>query len=244
MIDLVPVPGARAGRDRPCGPRHRAERSRRRRPRSIRPLVRAHRHRGDGAAGNPPDADGRSRLQEPTGSRCCRRTAWVPRWSWDWRSPCWCGLRSACADPRPARRAPLAKAVTEQPCCGPGWRSRCRRHWTRRSSVSSSSPVEASPRPLWPSAHLIWILVSQLPLVALIVAMIFRRHARAVAWVEDLMPRARPGACQGRQQRARPRRRDPWRSTPCGGSRPAVPASRPHLKQPLTARGSWSCVAA
>ena len=42
------------------------------------------------------------------------------------------------------------------------------------------------------SAHLIWILVSQLPLVALIVAMIFRRHARAVAWVEDLMPRARP----------------------------------------------------
>lgn len=42
------------------------------------------------------------------------------------------------------------------------------------------------------SAHLIWILVSQLPLVALVVAMIFRRHARAVAWVEDLMPRARP----------------------------------------------------
>ena len=42
------------------------------------------------------------------------------------------------------------------------------------------------------SAHLIWILVSQLPLVALVVAMILRRHARAVAWVEDLMPRARP----------------------------------------------------
>ena len=42
------------------------------------------------------------------------------------------------------------------------------------------------------SAHLIWILVSQLPLVALIVAMLLRRHARAVAWVEGLMPRARP----------------------------------------------------
>lgn len=42
------------------------------------------------------------------------------------------------------------------------------------------------------SAHLIWILVSQLPLVALVVAMTFRRYARAVAWVEGVMPRARP----------------------------------------------------
>ena len=46
------------------------------------------------------------------------------------------------------------------------------------------------------SAHLIWILVSQLPLVALFVAMLFRRHVRAVAWVEDLMPRARPVLAQ------------------------------------------------
>jgi hypothetical protein len=42
------------------------------------------------------------------------------------------------------------------------------------------------------SAQLIWIIVSQLPLVALIFAILLRRHARAVAWLQNLMPRARP----------------------------------------------------
>lgn len=42
------------------------------------------------------------------------------------------------------------------------------------------------------AAHLIWILVSQLPLVALIFAMLLRRHARAVAWLQNFVPRARP----------------------------------------------------
>ena len=41
-------------------------------------------------------------------------------------------------------------------------------------------------------AHVTWIVVSQLPLVALGVAIIFRRHDRAVAWLRDLMPRVRP----------------------------------------------------
>lgn len=42
------------------------------------------------------------------------------------------------------------------------------------------------------AAHLTWILVSQMPLVALAVAIILGRHARAVAWLRDFMPRARP----------------------------------------------------
>lgn len=42
------------------------------------------------------------------------------------------------------------------------------------------------------SAHLVWILVSQLPLVALMGAVLLRRHARAVTWLQDLLPRARP----------------------------------------------------
>lgn len=42
------------------------------------------------------------------------------------------------------------------------------------------------------SAHLVWILVSQLPLVVLVCAVLLRRHARAVTWLQDLLPRARP----------------------------------------------------
>lgn len=42
------------------------------------------------------------------------------------------------------------------------------------------------------SAHLTWIVVSQVPLVALAVAIVLRRHDRAVARLRDLMPRARP----------------------------------------------------
>lgn len=42
------------------------------------------------------------------------------------------------------------------------------------------------------SAHTAWIVVSQLPLVALAVAVLLRRHDRAVAWLRDFMPRARP----------------------------------------------------
>ena len=41
-------------------------------------------------------------------------------------------------------------------------------------------------------AHVTWIVVSQLPLVALAVAVMLRRHDRAVAWLRDLMPRVRP----------------------------------------------------
>jgi hypothetical protein len=41
-------------------------------------------------------------------------------------------------------------------------------------------------------AHTTWIVVSQLPLVALAVAVLLRRHDRAVAWLRDLLPRARP----------------------------------------------------
>jgi hypothetical protein len=41
-------------------------------------------------------------------------------------------------------------------------------------------------------AHVTWIAVSQLPLVALAVAIMLRRHDRAVAWLRDLMPRVRP----------------------------------------------------
>jgi hypothetical protein len=41
-------------------------------------------------------------------------------------------------------------------------------------------------------AHVTWILVSQLPLVALAAAILLRRHDRAVTWLRDLMPRARP----------------------------------------------------
>ena len=43
------------------------------------------------------------------------------------------------------------------------------------------------------SAHLIWIVVSQLLLVILVLAIMLRRHARAVAWLQNLMPRARRG---------------------------------------------------
>ena len=42
------------------------------------------------------------------------------------------------------------------------------------------------------SAHLIWILVSQLPLAAFTFALLLGRHGRAVAWLQDLLPRARP----------------------------------------------------
>ena len=42
------------------------------------------------------------------------------------------------------------------------------------------------------SAHLVWIVVSQSPLVALVAAVALRRHGRAVAWLQDLLPRARP----------------------------------------------------
>jgi hypothetical protein len=41
-------------------------------------------------------------------------------------------------------------------------------------------------------AHVTWIVVSQLPLVVLAVAIVLRRHDRAVAWLRDLMPRVRP----------------------------------------------------
>lgn len=41
-------------------------------------------------------------------------------------------------------------------------------------------------------AHVTWIVVSQLPLVALAAAILLRRHDRAVAWLRDLLPRARP----------------------------------------------------
>lgn len=41
-------------------------------------------------------------------------------------------------------------------------------------------------------AHVTWIVVSQLPLVALAVAIMLRRHDRAVAWLRDLVPRVRP----------------------------------------------------
>lgn len=41
-------------------------------------------------------------------------------------------------------------------------------------------------------AHTTWIVVSQLPLVALAVAVVLRRHDRAVGWIRDLLPRARP----------------------------------------------------
>lgn len=41
-------------------------------------------------------------------------------------------------------------------------------------------------------AHVTWIGVSQLPLVALAVAIILRRHDRAVAWLRELVPRVRP----------------------------------------------------
>jgi len=41
-------------------------------------------------------------------------------------------------------------------------------------------------------AHITWIVVSQLPLVALAVAILLRRHERAVTWLRDLMPEARP----------------------------------------------------
>lgn len=42
------------------------------------------------------------------------------------------------------------------------------------------------------SAHLIWIVVSQLPLVALVLIILLRRHARPVAWLQTVMPKARP----------------------------------------------------
>lgn len=41
-------------------------------------------------------------------------------------------------------------------------------------------------------AHLLWITVSQLPLVVLAVAILLRRHDRAVAWLRDVTPRVRP----------------------------------------------------
>lgn len=41
-------------------------------------------------------------------------------------------------------------------------------------------------------AHVTWIVVSQLPLVALAVAITARRHERAVNWLRDVMPRVRP----------------------------------------------------
>ncbi len=42
------------------------------------------------------------------------------------------------------------------------------------------------------TAHLVWIVVSQVLLVALVCTIVLRRHARAVAWLQDLLPRARP----------------------------------------------------
>ena len=42
-------------------------------------------------------------------------------------------------------------------------------------------------------AHVTWIAVSQLPLVVLAVAILRRRHDRAVEWLRDLVPRVRPG---------------------------------------------------
>jgi hypothetical protein len=42
------------------------------------------------------------------------------------------------------------------------------------------------------AAHLLWILVSQVPLVALAVAVLLRRHGRAVAWLQRVTPRMRP----------------------------------------------------
>lgn len=48
------------------------------------------------------------------------------------------------------------------------------------------------PVPAVVAAHATWIVVSQLPLVALAVAITLRRHDRAVTWLRDLMPRARP----------------------------------------------------
>lgn len=42
------------------------------------------------------------------------------------------------------------------------------------------------------SAHLIWIVISQLPLVLLACAVLLRRHTGTVAWLQNLMPRARP----------------------------------------------------
>lgn len=41
-------------------------------------------------------------------------------------------------------------------------------------------------------AHVTWIVVSQLPLVALAIAVILHRHDRVVAWLRDFMPRIRP----------------------------------------------------
>ncbi len=41
-------------------------------------------------------------------------------------------------------------------------------------------------------AHLVWILVSQAPLVALTVAMLAGRHAGVVAWARRVLPRVRP----------------------------------------------------
>jgi hypothetical protein len=41
-------------------------------------------------------------------------------------------------------------------------------------------------------AHVTWIVVSQLPLITLAAAILLRRHHRPVAWLRDLMPRARP----------------------------------------------------
>lgn len=42
------------------------------------------------------------------------------------------------------------------------------------------------------SAHLIWIVVSQLPLVVLVLTILLRRHARPVAWLQSVMPKTRP----------------------------------------------------
>lgn len=41
-------------------------------------------------------------------------------------------------------------------------------------------------------AHATWIVVSQLPLVALVVAVALRRHHRPVAWLRERLPRLRP----------------------------------------------------
>lgn len=42
------------------------------------------------------------------------------------------------------------------------------------------------------SAHVIWIVVSQLPLVALVLTILLRRHARPVGWLQTVVPKVRP----------------------------------------------------
>lgn len=42
------------------------------------------------------------------------------------------------------------------------------------------------------SAHLVWIITSQAPLVVLTIAVLLRTHVSALAWLEDRVSRARP----------------------------------------------------